>query len=151
MIMISSCFFGFALLGSMVYTMMKDKDSTVFKNFMNTLNEEQKKVYMEIKKERLRLYLQGLALGCVLAVISLFLTAKKSPLTRVCVFTIFGLGVAHLYYSLMPKSKWMLDYIENKEQASAWLDIYQEMKQRGMVGGLLGLAGFLLLGSGVCM
>ena len=117
MIMISSCFFGFALLGSMVYTMMKDKDSKIFKNFMNTLNEEQKKVYMEIKKERLRLYLQGLALGCVLAIISLFLTAKKSPLTRVCVFTIFGLGVAHVYYSFMPKSKWMLDYIENKEQA----------------------------------
>ena len=151
MVMISSCFFGFALLGSMVYTMMKNNDSAVFQAFMNTLNEEQKHIYMEIKKERLQLYLQGLVLGCVLAMMSLFLLSSKSPLTRICVFSVLGLGSAYVYYSLMPKKKWMLDYIETNEQSKAWLDIYQEMKRRSIVGGLLGISGFVLLGSGVCM
>lgn len=151
MVYISSCFFGFALLGSMVYTMMKKKDGEIFNKFINTLNTNQKQVYEEIKQERLRLYLQGLGLGLFLAFLSLAMLTNKKAFTRICVFTVLGLGTANVYYSMMPKKKWMLDYIETQEQASAWLDIYQEMKSRGMIGALLGLGGFILLGSSICI
>ena len=71
-------------------------------------------------------------------------------LPRVCLFLFVGLGSACMYYSLMPKSKWMLDHLTTPEQTSAWLDIYQEMKQRHYLGLLLGIVGYVLIGRSTC-
>ena len=67
MVCISTCLFGFAFLGAMVYTMMKSKDTVTFQRFEALLTEEQKTIYADIKKERVRIYLQGLFLGIVLS------------------------------------------------------------------------------------
>ena len=39
----------------------------------------------------------------------------------------------------MPKSTYMLDHIDNAEQARAWLGIYKEMKYRCHMGMVLGV------------
>ena len=152
MLCVPTCLFGFAFLGAMVFCMLKTKDSDVFKRFDSLLTEEQKKIHKEIKQERARLYLQGLALGLALTVV-VFMTSKtlvKGMLPRVCLFLFVGLVTAYMYYSLMPKSKWMLDHLTTPEQSSAWLDIYQEMKRRHYLGLLLGVVGYVLVGKSTC-
>lgn len=152
MFCVSTCLLGFAFLGAMVFCMIKTKDSTVFKRFDSLLTEEQKKIHNEIKQERARIYLQGMALGLVLSFVVLMKskTAVKGMLSRVCLFLFVGLGTAYMYYSLMPKSKWMLDHLTTPEQSSAWLDIYQEMKRRHYLGLLLGIVGYVLVGKSMC-
>ena len=39
----------------------------------------------------------------------------------------------------MPKSTYMLDHIDNGEQAKAWLAIYREMKLRCHLGMIIGV------------
>ena len=72
------CLIGFALLGSMLYTMSVGKNNKVFKDFNATLNEDQKKKYREIVDERLNLYLQGLFLGLIVAVLAMRLKLKNA-------------------------------------------------------------------------
>ena len=152
MFCIPTCLLGFAFLGAMVFTMLKSKDSEVFKRFESLLTEEQKKINREIKEERARIYLQGLALGLVFTLV-VFMMAKGKVvgmLARMCLFLFVGLGTASMYYSLMPKSKWMLDHLTTPEQSSAWLDIYQEMKSRHYRGLLFGMVGYALVGKSTC-
>lgn len=152
MVCISTCLFGFAFLGAMMYTMMKSKDSAVFQKFEALLTDEQKKIYSEIKNERIRIYLQGLVLGLVLSVISFMMMKDnvKSMIQRVCLFLFVGMGTAYLYYSLSPKSKFILEYLTTPEQNAAWLDIYKEMKRRNYMGLLLGIIGYALVGKSIC-
>ena len=88
MLCVSTCLLGFAFLGAMVFCMIKTKDSAVFKRFDSLLTEEQKKIHNEIKQERARIYLQGMALGLVLSFVVLMKskTAVKGMLSRVCLF-----------------------------------------------------------------
>ena len=44
----------------------------------------------------------------------------------------------------------MLQHITSVQQNNAWLNIYKEMKLRSMIGVLLGLVGYVLLGNGLC-
>jgi cytochrome bd-type quinol oxidase subunit 1 len=39
----------------------------------------------------------------------------------------------------MPKSDYMLRHLSTKEQQETWLDIYKTMKERYMIGFLLGV------------
>ena len=136
----------------MVFTMIKSKKSEVYRRFESLLTEEQKKINGEIKEERARIYLQGIVLGFVLAIV-VFMMAKDKVIgmfPRMCLFLFVGLGTASLYYSLMPKSKWMLDFLTTPEQSSAWLDIYQEMKSHHYKGLLFGAIGYIIVGKSIC-
>ena len=69
---------------------------------------------------------------------------------RVCLFLVVGMGTAYLYYSLYPKSKYILEYLTTPEQNAAWLEIYKEMKSRHYMGLLLGIIGYALVGKSIC-
>ena len=152
MVCISTCLFGFAFLGAMVYTMMKSKDTVTFQRFEALLTEEQKTIYADIKKERVRIYLQGLFLGIVLSFFFFVMmkNSVKSMIQRVCLFLVVGMGTAYLYYSLYPKYKYILEYITTPEQNAAWLEIYKEMKSRHYMGLLLGIIGYALVCKSIC-
>lgn len=147
------CLLGVSLLASMVWTMMVGKDNKVFKDFEALLNEEQKQKYREITNERLNLYLQGLFLGLLTAVIALRLklnSALKRTSQKVCAFIIIAIVVNHVYYMGMKKSSYMLNHLDKPEQVSAWLEIYKHMKMRKLVGMLIGLVGYVLVGMAMC-
>ena len=65
-----------------------------------------------------------------------------------CIFTLITMGTAFLYYMLMPKSKYMLEVINDDEQNELWLEVYREMQLRYWGGFLLGVVGFALIGAG---
>lgn len=144
------CLIGSALLGSNIYLMMKSKDSKIFTNFQKLLNDQQKEIHSKVKDERLNLYLQGLVIGLVLAFLFVGMMKTKSKNNKLCVFVAIALGFNYVYYSLMPKSNYMLLHLDTPEQNAAWLEIYKEMKLRCMLGMIIGFFGYLLLGMGCC-
>jgi uncharacterized protein YacL len=143
------CVLGAALLGSSILTMMASKQSKNFVNFKKLLNQRQLEIHEGITKERLSIYIQGLILGVLLAVLVTFNSSLKGN-NKLCVFVVIALGVNYLFYSLHPKSTYMLLHLSSQQQNEAWLNIYKEMKLRCKLGLLLGLGGYVLLGNGLC-
>jgi len=143
------CVLGAAFLGSSILTMMASKQSKNFVNFRKLLNQRQLEIYNGISKERMSIYIQGLILGVLLAVLITFNSSLKGT-NKLCVFVVIALGVNYLFYSLHPKSSYMLLHLTSQQQNEAWLNIYKEMKLRCKLGLLLGIAGYILLGNGLC-
>ena len=143
------CVLGAAFLGSSVLTMLASKQSKNFKNFEKLLSKEQSQIHKGIVKERALIYFSGLVLGVLLAFLTMYF-ANLKPNNKVCVFIVVALGVNYLFYSLYPKSTYMIQHLNTKEQNEAWLRIYKEMKLRCKLGLLLGVIGYVLLGNGLC-
>ena len=133
-----SCLIAFALLGSMLYMLFSCNKNDKIIYFLSLLDEKQQKIYKNIAQERLNIYLQGWVLGLIIGFIYLRYYSKNSHPTY-CAFVAIVLGVTYAHYTLMPKSTYMLDHINNGEQASAWLGIYKEMKYRCHMGMILGV------------
>ena len=133
-----SCVIAAALLGSMLYMLFSCNKNDKILYFMSLLNKEQQEIYKNITQERLNIYLQGWVLGLILGLVYLnYYASKKGP--TYCVFVALVLGTTYVHYTLMPKSTYMLDPIDNGEQAKAWLGIYREMKFRCHMGMILGV------------
>lgn len=149
MVCINSCVIGFALVGGMIMTMLSTNKSKVFLEFENLLDNKQKKIYKNIVRERAQIYLIGFFIGLLLAYLFVNNTNfEKIP--RVCAFVTITLLVNIIYYKVMPKSKYMLEYLNSAQQNKAWLNIYKHMKNRHLFGMLLGALGYLFIGSGLC-
>jgi uncharacterized protein YacL len=146
---ISYCLVGAALLGSMIMSMLATKKSKNFRNFMALLDDNQAQVYKSVIKERMSIYVQGLVIGVILAILITF-NSNLSKNNNVCLFVVIALGFNWGYYLLYPKSTYMLSHLNSAVQNDAWLRIYKEMKLRCHVGLLLGIVGYLLLGMGWC-
>jgi len=146
---ISYCLVGAALVGSMVMNMLASKRSKNFKNFMALLDDNQQQVYKSVIKERMNIYIQGMVIGVILAILCTFNNKLSRP-NNICLFIVIALGFNWLYYSVYPKSTYMLTHLTSQEQNSAWLKIYKEMKLRCKIGLLLGVIGYILLGVGWC-
>ena len=145
---IGFCLVGAVLLGSMIMTMLASKKSKNFVHFMNILDDNQKKIYKSIIKERLYIYIQGIFIGILLGLLVSYKIKNKN--CKICLFVAISLGFNYLYYSLYPKSTYMLQHLNTKEQNEAWLNIYKEMKFRCKIGLLLGFIGYIMLGMGLC-
>ena len=130
---VNTCLLGAGFLGSSVLTMMSCSKGKKFRDFNNLLNENQRQTYAKIKNERMSIYIQGLVLGTALAFLVLSMT-KLNKTQKVCLFIVIAMGFNHVYYSLYPKSTYMLEHTYSQEQNKAWLAIYKEMKMRHILG-----------------
>ena len=146
---VNTCLLGAGFLGSSVLTMMSCSKGKKFRNFNNLLNENQRQTYAKIKNERMSIYIQGIVLGTALAFLVLSMT-KLNKTQKVCLFIVIAMGFNHVYYSLYPKSTYMLEHTYSQEQNKAWLAIYKEMKMRHILGFVLGLVGYYIFANGVC-
>lgn len=133
-----SCVIAAALLGSMLYMLFSCNKNDKILYFMSLLNPKQQEIYKNVTQERLNIYLQGWVLGLILGLVYLNYYASKSAPTY-CIFVAIVLGATYVHYTLMPKSTYMLDHIDNGEQAKAWLAIYKEMKFRCHMGMVIGV------------
>ena len=136
------CLIGIVLISGMIAVMInKDNNTTI--TFKNSLSDEQLQVYRDIHIERRNVYIQGLILGVILAlVVNLF--SKERNVTGVCITTAIVFGVAYLYYLVRPK-KMMLDYLETNEQIKLYTDVYRDYQKRNTVGMIVGAGGFAIL------
>jgi hypothetical protein len=110
-------------------------------------SEDLIQTYTNIVHERRNHYLQGLALGAVLATAVLW---AFRPAHRVVTFFAVSLFTGVLYYRLMPKSDYMLNHLKTPEQNRAWLEMYKTMQSRYVYGMLLGAGAALALAYAMC-
>lgn len=118
-------------------------------DFYSDLTEEQKVIKNQISFERLKIYLTGTILGCFVA--SLFyIWINKNSNAKICILLSIVLATSYFYYILSPKSKYMISYLNSKEQIEQWLKIYKQMQFNYHIGFLLGMSGIIALSASFC-
>ena len=60
------------------------------------------------------------------------------------------MATSYFYYILSPKSKYMVSYLEGKDQIKQWLKIYKQMQFNYHIGFLLGMSGIIALSASYC-
>lgn len=131
-----------AFLGHLFIIALKLLGNKEAKELESKLNEEQKKIYTEIKKERKNHYLMGLALGIIIAIIyNKFGGRNMTHMT--CAYLGIATFVANQFYLLMPKKYWMIEHLEEKEDIIAWNNVYKRMRY---LTSYSDLAGFITFG-----
>jgi uncharacterized protein YacL len=146
---ISTCLIGSGFIGSSILTMLSCAKGKKHKHFVSLLDDNQRTIYEKIVNERMSIYVQGLIIGIVLALLVTSMV-KITKTQKVCLFIVIVIGFNFLYYSLVPKSTYMLLHTYNKDQNAAWLNIYKEMKMRHIVGFILGILGYYIFAQGIC-
>jgi hypothetical protein len=124
--------------------------SEIVKHYKSSLSSDLQKRYEKISNERAYISYQGYALGLILSLGIIFYNlkikgAKMNTTALVCTVVATAFLTNYFYYILSPKSDWMLDHLQNKEEIKAWLLMYREMQFNYHMGLLLGIiaVGFL--------
>ncbi len=136
------------MLGAAVSTMTVSKEQHDL--LKETLSDELDQVYDSIAIERRNHYLMGLALGLVLAFMTLRMVKTSNRFHRMTLFTLITLVTAVTVYSVLPKSDYMLNHLKTEEQTKAWLEVYKTMKHRYMLGFALGSLAAIPLAYAMC-
>ena len=104
------------------------RDSTPFINFYTSLDNEQRQIFLNIKRERLEIWMKSTALGVLLSFVVFYLLNKKNNIQNTCMIVLTYFLTQYLVYSLHPKKNWMLNHLKSREQNKAWLGMYTHMK-----------------------
>jgi uncharacterized membrane protein YkgB len=118
--------------------------SEIIKHYKATLSSDLQKRYDKISKERLMLSYQGYALGVILSLGIIFYNlkikhSKMNTASLVCTVIATSFVTNYFYYMIHPKSDWMLDHLQNKEEIRAGLQMYKEMQFNYHIGITLGI------------
>ena len=135
-----SCVF---IIGMIYFYNMTDK-STIVKHYKEKLPTDLQKRYENISKERMILSYYGYGLGLLISLVVIFYNlkikgAKMNTFSLVCTVMATCFLTNYFYYTLSPKSDWMLNHVNNPEQVKAWLQMYREMSYNYHAGLALGI------------
>ena len=139
-----SCMISVIFIIGMIYFYNLTDKSTIVKYYKASLSSDLQKRYEKISKERTNISYQGYILGVILSLGIIFynLKIKKERLNTaslVCIVVATAFVTNYFYYMLSPKSDWMLDHLQNKEEIKAWLLMYREMQYNYHMGLVLGI------------
>jgi len=128
----ATCGLAAVIVLSMIF-MNLSINKTSMKEYEKQLSPSLQKTYKEIVKERTQIFFTGYIIGFLLAGLLIYYNTqikkeKMGTLAMVCLTVSVAFITNYFYYILTPKSKWMLDSIEDPEQAKAWLKIYKSMQ-----------------------
>ncbi len=148
-----SCSVSLVFIIAMVYMTYSTYD--ISNQYESQLSPELTEIYRKIVGERSRIYSQGFLLGIILSLLFLFYQVKfrktkMSKLAMVCTVLSISFVVNYLYYTISPKSDYMLNHIKDEKQAKAWLEMYRQMKKNYHIGFLLGLVAVAFMGFAFC-
>ncbi len=139
---------GASLLGGSFLTLTVTEEQ--HDRLRRRLDEKLAAIYDAVAAERRNLYLQGLVLGLLVAFIVSRAVRPSGRFHQVSLYFAITLMVAVFYYILMPKTTYMLEHLNTREQNVAWLEVYKTMKMRYTVGLLLGAAAAIPLANALC-
>jgi hypothetical protein len=143
------CAIATAFICGMLWLIITSNKS-VLSNFESSLSREQLEIMEKIKKERFKIWAQGLLFGFIIALLAArFLPFEiKGENMHACAIAAIAMGFNYIYYILYPKSNNMLTHLRPEQ-----LQPYQEIKSMMMfkyhVGLLLGFVGSFLLTKGL--
>jgi len=130
----------------MIYFYNATSKNATVRHYRQQLNPQQRAAYDKIAKERLNISIKGYILGFILSLFVIVVYNKRiKPSSVVCLVLATSFLTNYFYYTLSPKSDWMLNYVENREQTQAWLKMYETMQyyyHAGLVLGILGVGVF---------
>lgn len=139
-----SCFISAVFLIAMIYFNISTLNSEVVNKYKDSLSPDLQVVYDKIAKERLSISMCGYSLGLVLSIIIIFYNTrlKRNRLgakSLVCIVITTSFLTNYFYYTLSPKSDWMLNHLKTPEENKAWVEMYREMKYNYHLGFVLGI------------
>lgn len=132
-----------AIIGHIFIMFYKLSGAKESKDLESKLNEEQLKIYNFIKKERKEQYMYGLLIGIVLSIIYRFTIGRKENV-MLCVYIGITTFIANHFYLLMPKTYWMIEHLEEKEDILAWNKVYRRMRYLTSYSDLVGIIFFVI-------
>ena len=143
------CLIASVFMGASILTMLKCDSCGPFQVYLDSLDDNQKKVYDDIKSERRNIYLRGLALGSVVALIYLYFNKDTlNVFKHACTFVGIAMTIQYFVYQLCPKTNWMLNSLQTREQLDSWLEVYKHMKNKYHSGLVLGALSYGLFSYG---
>lgn len=148
--MISCRLSGIIGIGMLMATFFTMSVSTVQEqNLRKKLSADANNTYDGIILERRNLYFQGLLLGLF---ISYWIVSgiHSNNFHKITLFLAISIPISVLFYSLMPKSDYMLRHLSTKEEIEAWLDVYLVMKTRYILGFIFGSLAAIPLSYSLC-
>jgi hypothetical protein len=143
-----SCSIAFVFIVGMIYFYNATGENATVIQYKQQLNPEQRRIYEHIAKERLDISIQGYILGFVFSLLIIYFNYEKKhlkPSAVVCLVLATSFLTNYFYYMLMPKSDWMLNHVESRQQTKSWLYMYRTMQyyyHAGLVLGILGVGIF---------
>jgi uncharacterized membrane protein YkgB len=145
-----SCSISAIFVIGMIYFYNMTGKSEIVNHYKATLSSDLQKRYDQITKERLMISYQGYALGLILSLGIIFYNlkikhVKMNNIALVCTVLATSFMTNYFYYILHPKSDWMLNHLQNKEEIKAWLLMYREMQYNYHMGLVLGIIGVGIL------
>ena len=93
---ISTCLIGSGFIGSSILTMLSCAKGKKHKHFVSLLDDNQRAIYEKIVNERMSIYVQGLIIGIVLALLVTSMV-KITKTQKVCLFIVIVIGFNFLY------------------------------------------------------
>jgi len=136
------------LIGMIFFYNMTDKCEIV-KHYKQTLTSDLQKRYDNIVKERKTISFYGYILGLFISLFIIYysLKIKKERMNNtslVCLVVATTFITNALFYMVYPKSDWMLEHINNREQVKAWLQMYKSMSFYYHIGLVLGIVAVVI-------
>ena len=126
-----------------LFIVLSPQKDTKQKNLYNQLNKEQRVIYDKIIKERTKINLQGYVIGAVISY--LLFRNSKTIVHKNCVITATAAFIHYMYYTLTPKSDYILNHLTSKKQNKAWLEMYKHMKFKYHSGFLFGIVTYFFI------
>lgn len=139
-----SCAISAVFIIGMIYFYNRTDNNDFVKNYKSQLSPELQKKYDKIVSERLTISYQGYGLGvffalCIIAYNLYIRREKLRAIPLVCIVVATSFITNYFYYSLYPKSDWLLNYIKDPEEIKNWLRLYKEMQYNYHMGLVLGI------------
>ena len=135
-----TCGLAFVFLFGMIYLTFSVDKTNLKDSLMNTLDKQNQKKYENIVKERRDLYLTGYLLGFAIALIALLVIPKSfGRYSQVCFVIAVSYIIMYFFYTLSPKSDYMILHLNDLNQRQKWLNIYKTMQYNYHLGLLLGI------------
>jgi uncharacterized membrane protein YkgB len=141
-----SCMISAIFIIGMIYFYNMTGKSKIVNHYKSSLSSDLQKRYDKISNERLSISYQGYTLGFILSLLIIFYNLKikgmkMSNSALICTVIATSFLTNYFYYILSPKSDWMLNHLQNKEEVKAWLQMYREMQYNYHMGLTLGIIG----------
>jgi uncharacterized membrane protein YkgB len=130
----------------MIYFYEISGKSKIVNHYKSSLSSDLQKRYDKITNERKNISYQGYALGFILSLFIIFYNLKIKGVnigntSLICIVVATSFVTNYFYYILHPKSDWMLNHLQNKEEIRVWLQMYREMQYNYHMGLVLGIVG----------
>jgi hypothetical protein len=145
----TSAVLGLAMLGASFLT-LATTDEHKYKIKLAFPTSELDRIYTGIVTERRNIFIQGLILGLFISYFTSNLFEQKNNFHKITFFLTVTFTVSVVYYFLVPKSDYMLNYLKTEEEVKSWLEIYKYMKLKYFLGFLFGFLSAIPIAYSMC-